>query len=237
VMGEFAQLGNEDSEEVMGTLAGHDNPPAPRRRKTTRKPAEDFMEALFAPPPTAISDTPHNPITPHIPIVIFPDGAPLLALVDGAAQERSPPNTDYEYEPTSPLESPSSSSVGSSTSQGLGEASSMEDALDDQSSSEDVIGTESAGVCYPTVVEGMDIEIRPCGPPHARYQRIVVDCPWADTNHLHWTTCEKRRNIGPKTTANFGPMEPFAFIGVWIRRGATTPHFLNARIFRLIIAY
>ena len=48
------------------------------------------------------------------------------------------------------------------------------------------------------------------------YQRIMVKCP----QKLHHR-CFKKRNIGGPQTCNFGPIEPYAYLGLWLRKGQT----------------
>ena len=49
------------------------------------------------------------------------------------------------------------------------------------------------------------------------YERFCVQCPIAS----HGSQCAKRRNIGIAQTAHFGAKEPLAFLGVWLRKGAS----------------
>ena len=45
------------------------------------------------------------------------------------------------------------------------------------------------------------------------YDRIMVRC----TCRRHGK-CQKKRNTGPSQTNNFGPLEPYAFLGAWLRK-------------------
>ena len=45
------------------------------------------------------------------------------------------------------------------------------------------------------------------------YNRIMVKCP----NRTH-ARCMKKRNTGVDQTNLFGPIEPYAYLGLWLRR-------------------
>ena len=47
------------------------------------------------------------------------------------------------------------------------------------------------------------------------YDRIMVYC---NRRHEHTKKCEKKRNTGADQTNNFGPIEPYAYLGVWLER-------------------
>ena len=57
-----------------------------------------------------------------------------------------------------------------------------------------------------------DIHLEPGQPGH--YKRYSVVCPLCASSH---PGCGKRRNIGPSQTKMFGPKEPLAYLGCWIR--------------------
>ncbi len=55
------------------------------------------------------------------------------------------------------------------------------------------------------------------------YRRFFVRCPLAGGAHEmggQCGPCAKRRGTGPAQTAGIGPMEPFAYLGVWLRRAS-----------------
>lgn len=51
------------------------------------------------------------------------------------------------------------------------------------------------------------------------YRRFRVTCPAACFGHCSSRgVCSKRRGTGPAQTAHFGPLEPVAYLGVWLRQ-------------------
>lgn len=204
---------DESSEEVLGTLAGKPHSKPIRTRK--QKVSTDFTGALFA-PVAALADS--APVGPA-PAPILDDGASLMDLdLPGPTPTsgNTTPEEDFEYEPTSPASSRRSASIGIA----------LEDLLDEpppvDSDGSDQVHAQVAAIPagWPGQIEGQWYEIRKSG----NGTRIVVACPFAKTNHLHWTTCEKRRAIGPRTTKEFGKKQALAFIGVWLTKGRVGIH-------------
>ena len=71
----------------------------------------------------------------------------------------------------------------------------------------------------PMFVEGVPVaeeQHGEIGQPGA-YQRLIVHCPCSAGRHADTRPCVKKRNVGRRQTANFGYLEPFAFLGVWLR--------------------
>ena len=48
------------------------------------------------------------------------------------------------------------------------------------------------------------------------YHRMLIECPYHTSGK---TRCTKSRNCGPAGTAEFGPMQPAAYLAAWVRRG------------------
>ena len=56
------------------------------------------------------------------------------------------------------------------------------------------------------------------------YKRYELRCPLGGSEHSELgldgkscRICEKRRNIGPAQTANFGAYEPLGYLGAWAK--------------------
>ena len=204
---------DESSEEVLGTLAGKAHSKPIRTRK--QKVSTDFRGALFA-PAAALADS--APVGPA-PAPILDDDASLMNIPPGGPTPTSgntTPEEDLEYEPTSPASSRRSASIGIA----------LEDLLDEpppvDSDGSDQVHAQVAAIPpgWPGQIEGQWYEIRKT----RNGRRIVVACPFAKTNHLHWTTCEKRHAIGRRTTKEFGKKQALAFIGVWLKKGRVGIH-------------
>lgn len=48
------------------------------------------------------------------------------------------------------------------------------------------------------------------------YRRISVKCPC----RLHGAKCAKKRNVGPDQTKDLGALEPYAYLGAWLKKAA-----------------
>ena len=66
----------------------------------------------------------------------------------------------------------------------------------------------------PISVEGMTVRLEKQRGIQ-KYDRIMV---WCNRRHEHTKKCEKKRNTGDSQTINFGPIEPYAYLGVWLER-------------------
>ena len=71
----------------------------------------------------------------------------------------------------------------------------------------------------PMSVEGVQVTQEQHGQPGevGAYQRLIVHCPCSGNIHAGRAPCVKKRNVGLRQTANFGQLEPYAFLGVWLR--------------------
>jgi hypothetical protein len=72
----------------------------------------------------------------------------------------------------------------------------------------------------PRLVEGQRViedffQPRRGGKPYTRYQ---VQCKFRDCKHA--PHCEKKRGVGPRQTSQFGPLESWAYLGVWLQCGS-----------------
>ena len=78
------------------------------------------------------------------------------------------------------------------------------------------VGTVAVERPLPLVLEGATIyhELRVGENP---YHRIRVECPIP--GHKAKKACCRRRNLHGDQCKNFGPMEPYAYLGAWLRKG------------------
>ena len=58
------------------------------------------------------------------------------------------------------------------------------------------------------------------------YKRIMVKCP----NRLH-ARCMKKRNTGVDQIKKFGPIEPYAYLGLWLRKAWTDDYLEHKKNF------
>ena len=56
------------------------------------------------------------------------------------------------------------------------------------------------------------------------YERLTVKCPLRLTSHKHQRACQKKRNTGKTQTTPYGPLQPMAYLGVWLREGCNFPN-------------
>ena len=73
---------------------------------------------------------------------------------------------------------------------------------------------DSAPLCIEGVIVGREDRGR-IGDTGA-YRRIMVTCPSSIAGHCGKTSCAKCRGVGLTQVAEFGPNEPYAFLGVWL---------------------
>ena len=67
------------------------------------------------------------------------------------------------------------------------------------------------------LLEGFYVSLEEHGEPGqlGSYRRIVVTCPHGE--HRGTRPCMKKRNIGVNQSRQFGELEPFAYLGAWLK--------------------
>jgi hypothetical protein len=73
------------------------------------------------------------------------------------------------------------------------------------------------------VIEGRKVQIEERGVDGeaGSYRRAIVICK--HFSHLGHIPCDKKRGLGARQTAAFGPLEPIGFLGCWLKNAADYP--------------